>query len=571
MNKRKIMTGLLSALIIMGSNTPVLANEKGPSQMAVESKMNSEILYVVEKENYREALSKNVLSVELKNNILPINTDDIQDENLQIISSADSYFTLGSLNNHDNLPKENVKGNIFYEEGQSFINLNNLDTEKNIIVTNQESMVDVINATQIGNIEDRNLLLIKDNRINSETITFLSEHGQDKNVLFIEGELEIPSELRNYILQLSGSPKYEIDTYKVIKFIEESKVELANFVPTNIPGSKPVIDNQNVSEVKEKVLDKVQKSSIESLDKTSKQALVSIENNTKKISYEVEPEKVKQAAGIDKTNEFIQTLKDSKESTDGKSLIQTNEEMTNNEITDEHVSLKLTYANPLSIHNYVPDSKEIYVTSKSTSNEIIYSVMEGDYGVGEERVSKLEKEGYNYQEIQEGIDKIVAQRVKEAKETEERIERERRAKEKEDNAIREKTARNNRTVNSSSSSELTTAFLNEALKMQGWDYSQPNRWANGQADCSSLVIRALINSGYTNDHSNMTTRTIMNDSRFYEISMGQIRKGDILWYSGHMEIYMGGDTTFGAFRPGKKAGYASGVNRFSRAFRLSGR
>lgn len=545
MRKSKNVINLLTVLLMLGTSTSSFADiNKSPAEMAVNSKMNSEVLYVVEKDEYRQALGKDALVIELKDNVLSVDTENIQEEDLNIINSAESYFVVGSIKD-DVFPTKNLGGHIFYKEAQSFINLANIDTGKNLIVTNEESMVDIINATQIGNVEGRNLLLIKDNRINSETKLFLEQYGEDKNILFVEGELSIPDEIKRYVLQLAGSPKYELDTFKISKIVEEKVVDLVAFLPEKLPGSAPVGKDKYGNQVFGKML----KASKDSIDKTSKQSEEVVANNSKLISFEDEREIEENTLDYSKSHKFIKTLKNQEES---KLLIQTNREIEENEILSAHIAIKLTYAEPQNIHSYIHDSKDIYVTSKSTSNEIIYSVMEGDYGEGQERKDKLEREGYSYEEIQQEVEAIIAVRERQAKQ----------------NVVKVPTV--NVMVATQSTSNLINAFLNEALKMQGWDYSQENRFAQGKADCSSLIIRALINTGYTNNTSNMTTRTIMNDPRFYEISMGQIQKGDILWYPGHVEIYMGGNSTFGAFRPGKLAGYASGVNRFSRAFRLSG-
>ena len=91
---------------------------------------------------------------------------------------------------------------------------------------------------------------------------------------------------------------------------------------------------------------------------------------------------------------------------------------------------------------------------------------------------------------------------------------------------------------------------------------------HGFVDCSSLVGRALANAGLGSSH--MTTGSMPSDSRFYQVPMSQIKRGDVLWNSGHMEIYMGGNSTFGAFRPGVATGYSSNPSRFVRAYRLKG-
>lgn len=126
---------------------------------------------------------------------------------------------------------------------------------------------------------------------------------------------------------------------------------------------------------------------------------------------------------------------------------------------------------------------------------------------------------------------------------------------------------------STSKKESTSArqrFIDAALEMEGFRYSQSSRMSKGFADCSSLVLRAMINSGVTESKSNLTTRSISSDSRFYEISKSELEPGDILWRSGHIAIYMGGTDTFEARYSTGMVGYSSMGSRFSKYYRIKG-
>lgn len=125
-------------------------------------------------------------------------------------------------------------------------------------------------------------------------------------------------------------------------------------------------------------------------------------------------------------------------------------------------------------------------------------------------------------------------------------------------------------VKLSDSNELAQVFIKQLLTYKGWDYSQARRWETGYADCSSIIERAMLDSGITSYSTNLVTSTIPGDPRFMEIPFNQIMPGDILWKDGHTEVYMGGDATFGAFQPGMLAGYSYQISRFHRAFRLTG-
>lgn len=115
-------------------------------------------------------------------------------------------------------------------------------------------------------------------------------------------------------------------------------------------------------------------------------------------------------------------------------------------------------------------------------------------------------------------------------------------------------------------------FIDSALAMEGYAYSQSSRMSPGYADCSSLVLKALINSGLTTDKStNLTSSSIYSDSRFTRISFSQMKPGDILHSPGHLAIFMGNGKVFEAKTWGVPAGYGSYAYRgWDSVFRISG-
>lgn len=128
----------------------------------------------------------------------------------------------------------------------------------------------------------------------------------------------------------------------------------------------------------------------------------------------------------------------------------------------------------------------------------------------------------------------------------------------------------NWSIPTSGGSGGTNRFLGYVLKQQGTPYSQAKRMSGAYHDCSSLVLRGMRAAGLDTTGANLTTRTIAGDPRFIQISKNQLRVGDILWKQGHMAIYMGGNKTFEAMNPGTPTGYSSGLNRFTRFYRIKG-
>lgn len=134
---------------------------------------------------------------------------------------------------------------------------------------------------------------------------------------------------------------------------------------------------------------------------------------------------------------------------------------------------------------------------------------------------------------------------------------------------KEKKSGSNTNAASSGGSNKLSKFISAAQSMIGFSYSQANRMGSRSADCSSLVGRAMKMAGITNN-AQLTTRSIQGDSRFTKIPMSQIKKGDILWVSGHMAIYMGDNRTLEARYSIKKVDYSSRGNRFTAAYRIKG-
>lgn len=126
-------------------------------------------------------------------------------------------------------------------------------------------------------------------------------------------------------------------------------------------------------------------------------------------------------------------------------------------------------------------------------------------------------------------------------------------------------------------------FIRAAMKYKGDKYSQSRRMEKGFSDCSSLVYKALRDSG--NLDLTKTTRTITTkymkegDPRFFEIPKRDCRRGDILWggnyknnkWDGHVAIYLGdGKTLEARYNSSSPGGVCIYVNRdyFTRAYRI---
>lgn len=537
----RAIIAVVGVIMLSTNTTTVFADNISPQPqtlMSIETvdQEKPKTLYIIEKELYMEILKKDTAIIENKNNLLVIDSQNLTEEEFKTIQSSKIFHIFGELQKSELIELENYGEQLYAEDKyETALKLANEDTDKNIVIVNGESVVDYFIATQLSDIENRNILLIND-EISEEVKEYLENYGNDKNIMFIEGETEFSDETKKNIMKISGGEKYELDKSQLIKLVNKEKQDKDKTVEAllNISQNKvikkkdeKIAKNNKENEI---ITDKIKETSKEIIKKTkegtdellyNKGKIITIEDNSENL----ENEKVEE----NKEVKIVEILKEKENNTSVKIL--SNKDI---EEKEEGYSLKLTYANPINIYSEVSEDKEEFIVPKETTDEIVKSVMNGDYGNGSVREQRLTREGYNYGEIQEKVDELEAE------------------------ARRQQSGQ----------AVGIDAFLNEVFKMKGWTYSQERRWDYGYADCSSIVIRAMINSGITKNTSNLTTHTIASDSRFYEIPMSQAKRGDILWYEGHMEIYMGGDSTFGAFRPGKPAGFGSNISRFTKAYRI---
>lgn len=577
--RKRILVAALGIAIVSSNMTTVLASGMDsqlqfPTVNEIEiqtqgNKLNSNTLYIIEKDVYKEILKENTTIIENKNNLLIINSESVAKEEMEIIESSKTFYIFGELKENlsdlENL--QNYGGQLNKEDKYEIsLEIANVESDKNIIVANGESMTDYFIATQLGGIENRNILLVK-NELDEKTKEYLEKNGKEKSILFIEGHQGIPTGVKEEIMKISGGEKYELDQTQLVKEVQKG----LDMTEINNAIIKVKDEDTNDNKIKEVVIDKLNNFAVVQKSKENTDEI--LYNKNKVVSYKEEslnsntPDENESLENVtDKSSEgqvsFVETLKLDENS---QLKVINNTELESQEKDVEGYSLKLTYADPINLYSSVSNNKTEYIIPKETTDYIVNSVMEGDYGNGAEREQRLTKEGYNYREIQSKIDEIVLQRKAEY---ELALAQERQIRSG-SYKLKSMPIRSSGSVQINNSNVNIESFLNKALEMKGWTYSQEKRWEHGYADCSSIVIRAMIGSGVTQDTSNLTTRTISTDPRFYEVPMNDIQRGDILWYSGHMEIYMGGNTTFGAFRPGKVAGYALNVTRFNRAFRIA--
>ena len=120
-------------------------------------------------------------------------------------------------------------------------------------------------------------------------------------------------------------------------------------------------------------------------------------------------------------------------------------------------------------------------------------------------------------------------------------------------------------------------------------YSQVRRYGNPDYDCSSLVWYSLKQAGFNNIGTSPFTTHYMHEvlgragfTAFRIGSASDVQRGDILWRTGHTEIYLGNGQTVGAHideydgisgpNPGDQTGHEISVGRqnptsYSWAFR----
>lgn len=121
-------------------------------------------------------------------------------------------------------------------------------------------------------------------------------------------------------------------------------------------------------------------------------------------------------------------------------------------------------------------------------------------------------------------------------------------------------------------------FIKAALIYNGDRYSQAKRLQKGYSDCSSLIQKALDNLNWNSRKGvNVTTHRmgVEGDSRFREIPMSELKRGDIVWYRndkngvyfGHVGIYLGNNQVFEAIYAGVGV-YSKKRIAWQRAFRV---
>lgn len=551
-------------------------------------KLNSEKLIVLEKDVYKRILSGDTAIIENKDNLLIIDSQNITPDELDVIKSSKSFYLFGAFNGDvSGLESLDNYANGLYgpTKYESAVQVANENKEQDVIFVNGESEVDYFVATQLGNIENKNVLLVNE-ELTKETKDYLINNGSGKTITFLEGASKISEKTKEDIMSNYGGVKYELGTSQIIKSIKEKNTETNDSVGELVSNSiKSTTSDEEKSDSEMKVEDAKSKLLNASSDLTKKNSAGEqlIHNKGKIISFEdltAEETVEKQAAA----NDFVTTIDKNSAST---------KVLNDKEITDEKVdgySLQITQVKPIDINSSAQDGKKEFLVPQETNDEIVNKVINGDYGNGADRVTKLTKEGFNVAEVQGKIEERLEAEAQAAQiianEAAEQIQI---AQTQENQQVQTGISQsqpienaNQNSENVSQSSQVNSvkpasksavgveSFINEALKMQGWAYSQEKRMQNGFVDCSSLVVRAMINSGFTGNTANLTTYSMPNDSRFYEVPMSQMSRGDILWTNDHMEIYMGNGTTFGAFRPGKATGYAGNPGRFVKAYRLSG-
>ena len=538
---KRIIVSAAGIIIITTMNTQMVfadgvdnnSNIKATEIQVKHDSLNSKKLYVIEKDLYREIIKQDTAIIKTKNNVLTVDSSQLTNTDLEVIKSAEEFYVFGDFDNgvEDLKALDNYKGQLGKADRiKVALEIAKLTPKKDILVVNSESPTDYFIATQLSKIEDRIVLLVG-KTLEDETSDFLKEHGKDKTIMFLEGEGEIKEDLKKEILQISGSDKYEIDKSALIKETKKTKEDQS--VPS-VPVSTSIQLDDNVV-TSSMVAPELKSISKEIIEKTKVDNNELLADKAKIVEVEVKEETT--VKEVVKQDESL--------------LVLDNEKIVENE-SEGHI-LNLTYANPVALDVKVPENKEEFVTSKETTQEVIDRVLEGEFGTGEQRKQKLTEAGYQYDEIQNKINELFAP-----------------AETAVSGSAEQPYSGSVPYENTKSAGLNVEAFLSQAVAMSGWEYSQSRRWDYGFADCSSIVVRALINSGQTSDHSNLTTFSINSDPRFYQVPFESMQRGDILVTDGHMEIYMGNGQTFGAFQPGVRSGFSVDPYRFNMAYRLSG-
>ena len=580
------------------SPTEIYNNTPLPIDKELEKQYKFDFIYVIDKEKYKDIISKNTALFIIKDRLLIVDSKELTDEELDSIKSSKDFYVIGEPENQlkELEEEENFRAELLSENKMEvFIELAHEDgLDKDIIIANGNSIADSLTGIQLSKLKDANLILIED-EIPEVVKEFLKEYGSEKNISFVEGEQIIDDEVKKEVLKLAGNTRYEINTSDFIKSGFVSKLGYDSSADVETTEST---ETSNVEQ--EDVIRPETDSLISGLNTKMKDSIVNVANKRSEGEKEIinGTEKVISLNIDNNADEFSDVI-----TTESVEIVENDkvkvEEIIKKANNDEEVSAhKLTLVNNTPIDkDKLKELKDVsdnyYIVPMDTDENIIELVMYGKYGNGAERREALLLDGYNYEEVQREIKVIVDKRVEEERQAMEALQTQlaeeqqlqtlatganlngsvngaQQSTQTQQTQQTQQSTQIQQTAPSQQSSGNVESFLNSLTSMQGWTYSQPKRMQVGYADCSSIIIRAMIDAGITSNKANLTTRSIAGDSRFYEIPMSQMKRGDILWTSGHTEVYMGGNSTFGAFKPGKPAGYGSETSRFSKAYRING-
>ena len=189
-------------------------------------KLNSEKLIVLEKDVYKRILSGDTAIIENKDNLLIIDSQNITPDELDVIKSSKSFYLFGAFNGDvSGLESLDNYANGLYgpTKYESAVQLANENKEQDLIFVNGESEVDYFVATQLGNIENKNVLLVNE-ELTKETKDYLINNGSGKTITFLEGASKISEKAKEEIMSNHGGVKYELGTSQIIKSIKEKKL-----------------------------------------------------------------------------------------------------------------------------------------------------------------------------------------------------------------------------------------------------------------------------------------------------------------------------------------------------------
>lgn len=593
MKKQIIGIALASSIIMSGGLTKTVYADSVPVESTQEMQQyinKLDFLYVIEKSEYDKMIEKNVALFSIKDHLLVIDSENITEEEEEKLKNSKEFFIVGDKNEKlKELKKRDNYAAEFLGKNKSIDSVKYAiknSKGKDIIISNSSSLADSLTALQISKLENKAFIVI-DDKLSNKVKKYIKENSKNKSISFVEGEKKVNEKIKKQIMKLAQNDSYELNKEQFIK---------SGLIPTQKSDeNKEEISTENVeiaegNEINTNTLLNgfMSKTIKKAADKSAKISKTTFTGKEKTISLEVDEEKDTKSISEIIKSDAVEVVKDDEKKT--REILKSKEKegfsvgqisITNSKPVKKSELLKLK-----------KEKKNYYIVPKKVDDELIKKVNDGKYGNGPERNSFLALDGYDYKEVQAELKRIEDE--KKAK-----IEKQKREQEERERALErqraQRSAVNNSGVinnyggpatskNGSESAETGSVnkgshdtgsanldkFLDSLTAMEGWTYSQPRRMAYGYADCSSIIIRAMFDAGITNNYSNMTTRSIFNDSRFYEIPFNEAKKGDILWTPGHVEVYMGGNTTFGAFRPGIDAGYSTGKNRFQRALRISG-